>query len=322
MQEQRNWTDKERKKIMKLRADGQPWKVIAAAVHEPKVENVIAVYRRAIGAKYSSYLKKEQELKEFEPPRVVVLDVETLPMIKYAWSLWDQHGSPEEIIKPSCMLSWAGKTLNDPEIVSDIMTVEEVESRDTERMVHALWDYLHDADVVIGHNFSDFDRRVINSEFLKYRLPPIEYTVVDTLSVYKRNFKSDSNKMKYLNEEYELSRKVDNEGFPLWKKCDQGDPKALKLMLEYNEGDILSTEDLYYLLRPYVKNVNLALYVDDTTTRCRVCGSENLTVQDKQYSTPAGLWDSFRCEDCGALARGKDNRLSKSKRKSLLNATR
>jgi len=31
-------------------------------------------------------------------------------------------------------------------------------------------------------------------------------------------------------------------------------------MLEYNEGDISATEELFYKLRPYVRGFNIALY--------------------------------------------------------------
>jgi len=123
--------------------------------------------------------------------------------------------------------------------------------------------------------------------------------------------------MKYLNEQLGVRTKIENDGFPLWKACSDGNKHALDVMLEYNEGDILATEDLFYKLRPYVRNLNVALYNEETAHQCPVCGSENLQI-DGWYYTPAGKWESIRCMNCGALVRSKWNEFDAEKRKSLL----
>jgi len=310
----RAWTQSEYAEAVQLRNSGASWGQLAKRFNTSK-ENARAAYRRAVGAKHGAYLQPVRW--HHANPHVAVVDIETLPMVIYSWGLWEEHNSPDQIIQDSCMLSWAGKYLNGSKIYSDIFTPDEARARDTRRIAKSIWEFLHDADVVIGHNYNAFDRKYINTMFLKNGLPPLKYTVVDTLEVARRNFKFASNKMKFINQELGIRQKIENDGFPLWKACSEGDKHSLDVMLEYNEGDILATEDLFYKLRPYVKNLNVALYNELETHQCPVCGSENLQI-DGWYYTPAGKWESIRCQNCGALVRSKYNELDKDKRKSLL----
>lgn len=246
-------------------------------------------------------------------PRVAVCDIENLPGLAYFWRLYDDHISPKQVVKPTCFLGWAGKFLNESDVFSDIMTPKEATSRDAKRIAKTCWNFLSQADIVIGHNFSGFDMKHINTVFLKYNLPPLKFIVVDTLSIARQNFKFDSNSMEAINKELGIRNKIDNDGLPLWIACDNGDAKALKTMEEYNIGDVYSTEDLFYRFRPYIKNFNVALYNEIDSYQCPVCGSEKLH--------PVGIygkWESLRCENCQALSRKSSSILTKEKRKTIL----
>jgi len=320
----KKWTAEEVNKIVRLRRGGYSWKDIQRNMGGSK-ENIRAVFRRFVGAKTSSYTEKEKaiersELYHLHPdemPKIAVLDIETLPMIKYAWQLFDNYSSIEEVIEDSCMLSWAGKLLNGEEIKSDILTPEEAITRNTERITKSVWEFLRGCDAVIGHNYVNFDSRYINTEFLKWGLNPLKYKIIDTFLIAKQNLRFSSNKMKFINDRLGIRNKLDHEGFPLWKRCSEGDPEALKDMLAYNEGDIGATEELFYKLRPYVKNVNIALYATHREAEmCPICGSVEWEIE-KLDTTPAGLWEIVRCQSCGSLTRRKQNLLSTVKRKSL-----
>lgn len=312
----RAWTRDEYQEIVRLRNEGKSWGQLARQFFTSK-ENVRAAYRRAVGAKHTAYKAVNPIHFIANSPRVAVLDIETLPMICFSWGLFDQNISIEQVIADSCMLSWAGKYLNGSEISSDVMTPDEARERDTKRITKSIWDFLHKADVVIGHNYSGFDVKYINTMFLKHGLPPLKYIIVDTLAVAKQNFRFASNKMKYINDQLGIRNKVDNDGFPLWKACSEGNKDALDTMLEYNEGDIGATEELFYRLRPYVRNFNVALYNEVESEQCPVCGSEKLH-EEGRYYTPAGMWVSVRCSDCQCLSRRKQNLLTIEKKKRLL----
>jgi len=274
--------------------------------------------KRGLPPKNQQDQKKNSIIRKVgDKPRVAVLDIETLPGIGYFWSLWDQNISLEQIIEDSCMLGWAAKFLNESEIYSDIMTSKEAINRDVSRIAKSCWDFMSQCDVIIGHNMASFDAKHINSAFLECNLPPLKYITVDTLIVAKANFAFSSNKLAFLNKKLGIRDKLSNEGFPMWAKCSRGEEEALATMKGYNEGDIYSTEELFYKIRPYVRNFNVALYNQIDTRVCPVCGGDSLEPEGHYY-TSAGKWISYRCQDCKCVSRGKENLLSKDKKKSLL----
>lgn len=311
----RKWSSEEVNKIIEMRRQGYNWPDITKEVGGVR-DNVKAAFRRAIGAKHSSYLKVEQPIIR-PAPVIAVIDIETMPGMCYFWNMFDEINNIDMIIEDCCMLSWAGRYLNDPELGFDILTPKEAKVRDTKRITQSVWDFLSKADAVVGHNFAGFDVKFINTEFLKHGLPPLKFVIIDTLQLARQHFRFGSNKMKFINDRLGIRNKIDNDGFILWKRCSEGDPKALDTMLEYNKGDISATEELFYKVRPYVRNFNVAVYNESETYQCPACGSTDLTHGQRPWPTPAGLWESARCDKCGCLFRLKINRLTTEKKKHL-----
>jgi hypothetical protein len=252
-----------------------------------------------------------------ELPRVGVLDLESLPMVCYTFEMYNVNIGIEQVISEVCLLSWAGKFLNEPEVYSDILTKEEAPVKDMERIVKSCWEFMSKCNVLIGHNFLSFDGKMMNTFFLKYNLPPLKYVAVDTLLVARNNFRFSSNKLGFINRELGIREKISNEGFKLWRLCHEGDQKSLDTMLEYNIGDVYSTESLFYKVRPYIKNFNVALYNEIEEYQCPVCGSQDLK-SNGYYYTSAGKYESIICLDCNCVSRKKQNLLDKDKKKKLL----
>ena len=250
-------------------------------------------------------------------PKVGVLDIESLPLVCYSFEMYNVNIGIEQVISEICLLSWSGKFLNEPDIYSDILTAEEAPKKDMERIVKSCWDFMSKCEVIIGHNFASFDGKMMNTFFLKFGLPPLKYVIVDTLLVARNNFRFSSNKLSFINRELGIRDKISNEGFRLWRLCHEGDQTSLNNMKDYNIGDIYSTEQLFYKVRPYVKNFNVALYNEIDEYQCPVCGSEKLK-SNGFYYTNAGKYESILCEDCNCVSRKKQNLLDKDKKKSLL----
>jgi hypothetical protein len=251
-------------------------------------------------------------------PNIGILDIETLPMVVYTFAMFDQNIGTEQVIREVSLLSWAGKFLNDSKVYSDILTPDEIFKQDEERIVKSCWNFMNKCNIIVGHNLISFDGKLMNTFFLKYGLPPLKYVSVDTLLVAKSNFRFSSNSLSFINRQLGIRDKISNDGFVLWRRCFEGDTKALNEMLDYNIGDISATEELFYRLRPYVKNINIALYNDSLESQCPSCGETRVTITGKTYPTSAGLYEELRCDTCGALSRRKQNLLSLEKRKSLL----
>jgi hypothetical protein len=280
----------------------------------PSSEAMRSAYRRA---KKVYGAEKTFEIKNNTGPRIGIIDIETLPMEVYSFGLFDQNIGINQIISDMCVLSWAGKFLNESEIYGDILTSKEAPKKDDKRIVASSHDFLSKCDIVIGHNLISFDGKILNTQFLLYDMMPIKYVSVDTLIVAKNNFRFSSNKLAFINQKLGIRNKIDNEGFVLWSECHKGNKESLDEMMKYNIGDVLSTETLFYKIRPYVKNFNVALYNEINEYQCPVCGSTNLNVEGYKYLS-AGKYESVRCIDCGCISRKRENLLDKKKRKSLL----
>ncbi len=91
---------------------------------------------------------------------------------------------------------------------------------------------------------------------------------------------------------------------------------TLEEMEEYNRYDVLSLEELVFILAPFSNQIpNLDMYHDDEENHC-FCGSTEWE-QDGFAYTNLSKFARFKCTSCGAERRDRINLLPKSKRKSL-----
>lgn len=304
-------------------SDGNSWKKLADKLNYPNSEMLRSQFRRE--RKKRGLPNRNQLNQDIQPnktsfllPRVGVLDIESLPMTVYCFPpLFNQNIGIEQVISDVCLLSWAGKFLNESNMFSDILIPNESTIKNDERIVRSCWDFISQCNYIIGHNFSGFDAKMLNTAFLKYDLPPLKYIVIDTLIVAKQNFRFSSNALKFINNVLGIRNKESNEGFNLWKKCHQGNQDALNDMLLYNIGDIYATEELFYKVRPYVRNLNIALFNEALDYQCPVCGSKNVKTEG-YYFTSQNKYESVRCSDCMCVSRKKQSELGKDKKKVLL----
>jgi DNA-directed RNA polymerase subunit RPC12/RpoP len=272
---------------------------------------------------HNFYTPVEIETPDSRTPLVLVLDIETLPMIVYVWDIkYRQWIQPENIVSDYIVLSWAAKWLCESEIQSDVLTTKEALERDDERIIKSIWELIDKADVIIGHNGKRFDLRRLKGRFLYYKMkPPMPYQIIDTMLHAKREFSVSSYKQAYLTKFLGLKEKLHTE-YDLWKRCMVGEQKALDYMVEYNRNDVAGLEDLYFALRPWMKShPNMAIFTEAEGQACPNCGHQDLTWEGKFYTTPAGRYKAFRCTECGAIGRSRFSNLSPSQRSVLLTPT-
>src|SRR3990167_10159637 len=119
-------------------------------------------------------------------PAVLFFDIETLPIIRYAWQAYDDNASPEQVIKDWCILSWSAKWFGDDRIISNILKPDECKTRNDKRLMDAFWPLLDQADIVIAQNGRRFDVKKVNTRFAYHKLtPPSSFKVIDTLDALK-----------------------------------------------------------------------------------------------------------------------------------------
>jgi hypothetical protein len=278
----------------------------------PINDTVQLVEQMSSGEKYADAVKTRA--------KVLLIDIETSPVVAAVWKLKTEYVQPEMIIHDIHIISWAGKWLFEPEVFGDVLTPEEVLNRDDRRICNNLWDILDQADIVIAHNGDRFDIPMINARFLINRIhngfPPSPYISIDTLSVAKKNFKFTANKLEYINKILGLTTKIETK-MTLWTGCMEGKPESLFQMHVYNKNDVSILEEHYVIVRPWIKShPNLGFYVESDNLICPTCGCDELT-ECGTYSTIVNQYVAYRCPKCGAIGRSRKSSTSIEKKNSL-----
>jgi len=263
------------------------------------------------------------------PAKILLFDLETAPMEAYVWQFWGKSGVAPRMMIPGknwSLLSWSAKWLFEDTVYGEVVTPTEAHNRTDDSIVQSLWTLMEEADIIVAHNGNKFDIKKMNARFLMNGMnPPTPYRSIDTLSVLRRTFGFADNSMDGINEQLGLMTKMEHEGIGMWHKCVNGSrpeaAQALNKMLSYNKVDVLALEDLYMKVRPWIKshpNVNLyqETLSDDQFVQCPNCGSRGLEWKGNYY-TPAGRYNSFRCNACGAIGRSRYSDIGKEERKSL-----
>lgn len=232
--------------------------------------------------------------------RVLILDVETLPILGYSWGVWNQNIYPNQIEKDWCILSYSAKWLGDDRIISDVLTPREALDRNDKRLVTGFWKLLNEAFVTVSHNGRRFDLRKLNARFWKNGLhKPASYKVIDTLTTARSVFGLTYNKMDFIAKFIGADEKLETD-FELWRSCDRGDKVALQEMKEYNEQDVYTLEQIYMEMREWIPNhPDLGIY-QQLTDVCPVCLSENFK-RIGLYTSNRKQYVEYRCSSCNSV---------------------
>jgi uncharacterized protein YprB with RNaseH-like and TPR domain len=179
--------------------------------------------------------------------KILLLDIETTPMQVYAWGLWDQNISIDQIIKSSEMLCFGARWLGTKKVI-----FKSVHHDGKKAMLEELHKLMDEADLLVGWNSAAFDHKHINREFLENgMIPPSPVKDLDLMSITKANFLFPSNKLDYVAQKLGVGAKVKHSGFNLWIKCMEGDNKAWAEMKKYQIQDVNLLVDLYDVLLPW-----------------------------------------------------------------------
>jgi hypothetical protein len=254
-------------------------------------------------------------------PKVLLLDIETAPLLSYTWGIWDQNVGLNQIKSDWHVLSWAAKWLGDS--ASKVMYQDQSKAKDIENdkeILKGIWNLLDEADVIITQNGRSFDVKKLNARFILHGFqPPSSFKHIDTLSIAKKVFAFTSNKLEYMTDKlctkYKKQKHSEFGGFELWKGCLSGDKKAWAAMKKYNIYDILSLEELYNILIPWDSSINFNVYHDELDNECK-CGGK---YRNKGYVyTATGKFSRHKCLKCGAEVRGRANLFPKEKQQALM----
>lgn len=257
-------------------------------------------------------------------PKILTLDIETAPIQANVWSLWKQNVGLNQIDQDWAILSYAAKWADSNE-VEYRDTFAQRNQRDDRQLCKGLWKLLDKADIVIGQNHERFDIKKINARLIFHGLGPYSpIRTVDTMQVAKRTFGFTSKKLEYMTEalcrKYKKLKHGRFPGYELWAQYLARNAEARVEMREYNIQDVRATEELYFIMRPWIKghpNVNLYTKGRVAEVACPNCGSTNLHRKGYRY-TQLGKYPRYRCMECGSWPHARKNEMLPEDRANLL----
>jgi uncharacterized protein YprB with RNaseH-like and TPR domain len=226
-----------------------------------------------------------------DPFRVLIYDIETS--------------------RVPAMVFWTGKTYINHRQLRDEPKIISISWKwlGEDKVHHVTWDRNHSdetlmrkflpiynsASMVVGYNNDKFDNKWINTRAAKHRLEVnLHVKSFDLYKQARKVLRLPSFSMEYLANYYNLIPKLKHEGIAMWDKIQFGtaevQKEALKGMVEYNVGDILSTEEIYIEMRKYFGHkTHLGVILGENRASCPNCGGTNVEEYNGDYSvTPAG----------------------------------
>lgn len=262
-------------------------------------------------------------------PNILILDVETAPILGYVWQLWENNLGLNQIERDWFILSWSAKWLEsaDKKIVfgphRKVMYRDQRNKKNMEddsKILKEIWELMDAADIILTQNGKRFDSKRLNARFvLNGMKPPSPYKHIDTNQIARQKFGFTSNKLEYMTnklcKKYKKSKHAKFSGFELWRECLANNLEAWKEMEKYNKYDVLSLEELFHVLSPWDSSVNFNLYHDLEQHICN-CGSTEVVARGYSY-TAQGKYQRYVCKSCGAWSKSAENLFTKEKRASL-----
>lgn len=254
-------------------------------------------------------------------PRILTLDIETLPITTYNWHLFDEPRALDRLVKDWAIFMGAWKWMGDRKVI-----IRDTEASgdpyDDIEIVREMCEALGEADIVVGQNIQKFDMGKIRARAVMHGLKPFrEPQVADTLLMAREVAKFTSNKLEYTSRVLTTvpkSKHLKFPGFALWQGVMDKNPAAYKEARLYNRDDVRGTEALYLKLRPWVrKHPNIAQFYEDDLMRCPRCGSKKLQCTG-QVHRGVSTYTEYVCGACFGHSRSRYTENTTDKRRNLL----
>ena len=212
-------------------------------------------------------------------PRVLLLDIETLPNTVTSWGLKvDGYLSHDNILEERSIVcaSWkwlGGGQVHSASVLTHRSKDKEIPDLGVLRKLHGV---MSEADCLVAHNGDRFDVPWIMARMVLTDLPPLRpVPTIDTKKIAKSRFLFNSNRLDYLGKYLKVGRKIETD-FGLWLEAMKGSRKAIEKMVVYNREDVRLLERVYLKLRPYVPaRLNMSHWSNDNRA-CPSCGEAAL----------------------------------------------
>lgn len=239
-----------------------------------------------------------ETIPEAKKPKILLLDLETSPLLASIWSLWGVNVGLNQLLESGEVICFGARWLGDKEV-----EFRSVHHDSKEVMLQRVWTLLNEADAMMGWNSKGFDMKHLNREFLEAGMvPPSPVAHLDLMLESRKLFKFPSQKLDYVAQTLGVGAKVTHEGHTLWLKCLAGDEEAWERMREYQIQDVQILEGVYLKMLPWLeKHPNMGLFSGESEA-CPNCGSTNLR-ESGEAVTSASVFKRYVCNKCGKWSR-------------------
>lgn len=249
--------------------------------------------------------KREREKRKAAGVKILLLDIETQPDLVWTWGVYEQNAIA---VKEHWQLlsfsarwypsgTWITTGLDDLPGYTPGM--------DDKKLLEQVHGLLDEADIVVSHNGVDFDLKKLNARFIYHGMkPPSPYKIIDTKREVKKVAAFSSNKLDWLSQQLEIGKKLEHEGWPMWRGCMNGDPRMWKKMKRYNKHDVKLLGELYAALAPWIKQPNAGMWAKDNEVVCPnpACGSDKIQRRGLQRQKTR-MYIRYVCTECGSWGR-------------------
>lgn len=234
--------------------------------------------------------------------KVLLLDIETSPIVVYVWGLMNQFIRSSQIKQDWRILCYTAKWLDSNKVIYE----EARKDKHEKRMLKGLWKLLDTADVIITQNGTIFDAKRINSRLIYFGFPPPStYRHYDLYRLTKRVADFTSKSLAYLTDNLcRRHKKLAHSkyaGMKLWVECLAQNNDAWKEMRKYNVEDVLSMEELYIRLRAWAPESFPKIFnLSDSDAECSTCGHVGQMRLGKPRKAKKYWYRQDSCPKCGA----------------------
>ena len=250
--------------------------------------------------------------------KILIVDIETAPNIAYVWGAWKQNIGVKMMMENGYLMSYAAKWLD-----NDKIFYNDNRHNNDKKIIKELVKLYDEADIVIAHNGVKFDSPTIMGRALIHGIaPPSPYKQVDTLLVARREFRFVHNSLEALAKSLKVSEKLAHKKFPgfdLWLQCLKGNADAWEEMKVYNIQDIVTLEEVYLKMRPWVRShPNVAAFEMNEKSACPKCGSDHIQYRGYYHTATGMRYRRVHCQTCWGWSRERTNDMPKEVKKGLL----
>lgn len=243
-------------------------------------------------------------------PRTVIYDIEVSPCQGWFWQTGTQYIGAHNIREAGKIICISYRFMDWPK--GKVKSLKWDKNQCDKKMVHKFYEEVKDAELLVGHNGDQFDKKWINVRLAAHGLPTLKFNETeDTLKQVRKQFKLPSYRLDFLCKYFKIGGKLATTS-DLWEEIVFNNcKKKLKEMVEYCNNDVLILEELYRTIYPYVDHkMNLAVMHRDPSI-CPQCASTNIIKRGFKY-LKSGIFQRYTCNECGHRYRDGKNLMQKS----------